>query len=207
MDSINWDEVEGGDKIFDFGCRSNEIQSALVNLRSPVRVRAIQEIARVYSRYREVITGEPFRWTSAPGHRKMLEPAGPAALMIYQGKIGPTHVLRYLHRPGGTSFAGNLSFVPWNMYTSSRMIDQAASWQPPQAKTHAFAAKSQNQGAALRARLIEQFGEEAVNKISSDDDALWKLIGMRAAHLKSTPGAHVPSSVRAMVEWEAERVD
>ena len=140
----------------------------------------------------------------------MLDAAGPAAFAMYAGGITPAHALQYMHRPEVLRFAGNLSFVPWTIYTSVKFVDAACAWTPaqgPAKTTHSFvtSAATLSAGAALRARLVEQFGREAIDSISSDDDELWQLVGMVAQQAKTTPGMFIGRSVRRFVEWEMSR--
>lgn len=208
--AVDWDRLSAGPASFDFANRRNEIQPALEDRKSPHRQAAIREVARVYSVYRELSTGTPFRWSSAPAHRKMLDAAGPAAFAMYSAGITPIHALQYMHRSEVLKFAGGLSFVPWTIYTSLKFIDAASAWKPqigPAKTTHSFVASAatMSAGASLRARLAEQFGREAVDSISSDDDELWQLVGMVAQQAKTTPGLYIARSVKRFVEWEMSR--
>ncbi len=219
--AIDWDAITSArpEDGFDFTAERDaktleELSKKLSSSRKwPEQTAAIKEIARVYCAYRMAATGRGFGFTSAPAHRKMLDAAGAAAAHMITVGTTPEHVLKYLSRPGGTKWCGpggrDLSFVPWNMYVSVKMIDGAASWSAPGSQvvkqTHSFdaSAVSTKNGAALRRKLEAKFGKDRIDALTSDDGELVQKVALRAEALRRQPGLFLPPAYREIVTWLA----
>lgn len=219
---IDWQKIAAGRAAdgFDFGAKRTdkeitELATKLASTRAwPEQRQALVEIVRVYCEYRKEATGKSFGISmTSPGHRKMLESAKAAAAHMLTIGTSPIHVLKYISRPGGTSWANNnadMSFVPWNMYTSVRMIDSAAAWSAPGSQvvkqTHAFdqTAVATHDGDALRRKLEAKFGKAAIDAITTSDGDLIQKVAMRAEALRKTPSLFLPPAYREIIRWLAD---